>query len=146
MCGSRFRPSTRQGLAVPDRVEADMMLATKCRLATVFACAGLAGGCDGGSDMLASPPAPPQPATIQSAPTPSPAALALFEAVRLHYSMTTAPFMGFDAKGGAPTAWLAGHCALNEGSAQGSLDGGSPDARGGPVLPRRRHNHSRDFL
>jgi len=96
--------------------------------------------------MVASPPAPPQPATIQSAPTPSPAALALFEAVRLHYSMTTAPVMWFDAKGAAPNARLDGRCALNEGSAHGSLDGGLPAARVGPVLPSGSHTYSVNFL
>jgi hypothetical protein len=123
-----------------------MVLATKCRGA-VFACAGLAGACDGGSDMAPAPQAASaQPAAIQPVPTPSPAALALFEAARVHYAMTTAPFMWFDAKGAAPTAWLDGHCALNEGSAQDSLDGGSPAASVGPVLPSGSHTYSVNFL
>ena len=130
-----------------------MMLATKCRWATVFACAGLAGGCGDGMEMAmpASQPAAPQPMSPQPAPmppvpTPSPAALALFEAARVHYTMTTAPLMGFDAKGAAPTAWLDGRCAMNEGSAQGSLDGRSPAASVGPVLPSGSHTYSVNFL
>src|SRR5262245_65479377 len=119
-----------------------MMLATKCRWAPVFACSGLAGGCGDGMDMvmpasqLAAPqPMSREPAPMQPAPTPSPAALALFEAARVHYTMTTAPLMWFDAKGGAPTARLDGPCAMNEGSAQGLLDGASPATSAGPVLP-----------
>jgi len=126
-----------------------MTLVTMSRWSMLLACAGLIVSCGGGGGSdgdqpLQSPVSSTTPAQPTSASN-STAALALFDAARVHSYMTTAPFMyyGTGASGVIVDAWRSGPCIENSGSRHASLDG-SPvvaDAR----LPVGNHTYTVTF-